>query len=125
MQIALVAACIRAKRKLASDTFRHKPLIFKGVKSNSGLAQRVQYERQSNVTRRMTLMIKPVSLLSSGFALAALAAMQMPAAEPQAHQYEPTPQVSTQRVQYAEKAQITTLSATQGSTLAQPQRWVF
>lgn len=68
-------------------------------------------------------MIKPVSLLSTGFALAALAAMQMPAAEPQAHQYEPTPQVSTQRVQFAEKAQIT--SATQGSTLAQPQRWVF
>jgi len=60
----------------------------------------------------MTLMIKPVSLLSTGFALAALAAMQMP-------------QVSTQRVQFAEKAQITTLSATQGSTLAQPQRWVF
>ena len=26
---------------------------------------------------------------------------------------------------FAEKAQITTLSATQGSTLAQPQRWVF
>jgi len=73
----------------------------------------------------MTLMIKPVSLLSTGFALAALAAMQMPAAEPQAHQYEPTPQVSTQRVQFAEKAQITTLSATQGSRLAQPQRWVF
>ena len=51
----------------------------------------------------MTLMIKPVSLLSTGFALAALAAMQMPAAEPQAHQYEPTPQVSTQRVQFAER----------------------
>lgn len=50
-------------------------------------------------------MIKPVSLLSTGFALAALAAMQMPAAEPQAHQYEPTPQVSTQRVQFAEKTQ--------------------
>lgn len=70
-------------------------------------------------------MITPVSLLSTGFALAALAAMQMPAAEPQAHQYEPTPQVSTQRVQFAEKAQITTLSATQDSTLTQPQRWVF
>lgn len=60
-------------------------------------------------------MIKPVSLLSTGFALAALTAMQMPAAEPQAHQYEPTPQVSTQRVQFAEKAQITTLSATQAA----------
>ena len=56
----------------------------------------------------MTLMIAGF-LLSTGFALAALAAMQMPAAEPQAHQYEPTPQVSTQRVQFAEKAQITTL----------------
>lgn len=70
-------------------------------------------------------MIKPVSLLSTGFAVAALAAMQMPAAEPQTHQYEPTPQVSTQRAQFAEKVQITTLSANQGSTLAQPQRWVF
>ncbi|AEJ04602.1 hypothetical protein PSTAB_1321 [Stutzerimonas stutzeri] len=33
--------------------------------------------------------------------------------------------IRTQRVQFAEKAQITTLSATQGSILAQPQRWVF
>lgn len=33
MQIALVAACIRAKRKLASDTFQPKPLILKDLKA--------------------------------------------------------------------------------------------
>ncbi len=70
-------------------------------------------------------MIKPVSLLSTGLAFAALTALQFSSAETQSLQYEPSPQLTIQHTSAAQNVHTTTLSTTDTSTLSQPQRWVF
>jgi hypothetical protein len=70
-------------------------------------------------------MIKSAFLLTTGFAFAALTALQLPPAETQQQRLEPSSQLSIQRTSNSEPVQVTTLSSSEASALTQPQRWVF
>ena len=70
-------------------------------------------------------MKQPVYLLTAGFALAALTALQLPAAQTPSPRVEMNMQPTFQRTSADEGARVITLTGRETNTRSQPQRWVF